>query len=1047
MVGKTSDVGSAEQQERHLNSENHADDGVFGKLRSKLKDTKLHDVKVTLFPNPLRRKKVCNLTKKLQIGAVHLKHRIGKFQNLVNANHRHDEEHEQRTDAKRTKIAEQHRFQSFAPERDGNLIKWYIDGRDYFHAVSVALERAQETIYIADWWLSPELFLRRPPYHHQQWRLDVILKRAAERGVKIYIIVYKEVEHALTCNSQHTKKALASLCPEGTPGHGNINVMRHPDHNVLENASDMTFYWAHHEKFIVIDYDLAFIGGLDLCFGRWDNRQHVLADAHPTGVQNELFPGQDFNNNRIMDFQSVQDWKSNEVSKAEYGRMPWHDVAMGVIGPCVYDIAEHFVLRWNFCKRDKYKRDDRYDWLTLTGRTGKDEDLIGVQRPKHPVGDYLRHPLSPLHTKRGNPKQGRTVQHPDVEGGGEEQLEPLQDESEQFLEEEEDVDEHGYTRDQHRHGHGLQKELKQRGIHGPRFDGQKLVDDSLKPQAQENPHVTGNDPKNEGTVTASGGVAEKSKGYASSKVDDGVVASQGTVHAQLVRSSADWSSGILAEQSIQTAYCQVIRAAQHFVYIENQFFITATGDKQSPVHNLIGAAIVDAVLAAAKENRKFRVIIMMPAIPGFAGDLRDGAAAGTRAIMDYQYKSICRGDESIYGKIKAAGVDPTQYIFCFNLRSYDRLNKTPELKKQEEESGVTYQEVQRAEAEEIMGDAVHASEEVEGGGTAGVRETAKEGGFKGLFNKGRRTSVDIDEKDKVHPEDDNENAEVLAAKRKKFEDKAHPNAESHAKSADSIAKDAMLGEKKPSQEGYPGRNDDGSKDGDDEESEDSRQQELENFVQEELYIHGKVLIVDDRVVLCGSSNINDRSQLGFHDSELTIVMEDTRPLPSKMNGEEYRAGHHAATLRRMLWREHLGLLHAQDLDAENDPNAQPPGDAENDWCQGDEWDQFVEDPLSDELWEMWTKRATTNTKIFRHLFHADPDDNVKNFEDYDRFLGAKGSRKAGHIYDQFQPVEVARQELDKIKGHIVWMPLRFLEEAELAERGLQVNSMTESIYT
>lgn len=36
--------------------------------------------------------------------------------------------------------------------------------------------------------------------------------------------------------------------------------------------------------------------------------------------------------------------KSNELSKAEYGRMPWHDVAMGVIGDCIYDIAEHFVL-------------------------------------------------------------------------------------------------------------------------------------------------------------------------------------------------------------------------------------------------------------------------------------------------------------------------------------------------------------------------------------------------------------------------------------------------------------------------------------------------------------------------------------------------------------------------------------------------------------------------------------------------------------------------------------------------------------------------------
>lgn len=57
----------------------------------------------------------------------------------------------------------------------------------------MALEEAKETIYIADWWLSPELFLRRPPFMAQEWRLDQILKRRAEAGVKIYVIVYKEV--------------------------------------------------------------------------------------------------------------------------------------------------------------------------------------------------------------------------------------------------------------------------------------------------------------------------------------------------------------------------------------------------------------------------------------------------------------------------------------------------------------------------------------------------------------------------------------------------------------------------------------------------------------------------------------------------------------------------------------------------------------------------------------------------------------------------------------------------------------------------------------
>lgn len=201
---------------------------------------------------------------------------------------------------------------------------------------------------------------------------------------------------------------------------------------------------------MVIDYELAFIGGIDLCFGRWDAHQHPLADVHPSNPQEDIFPGQDFNNNRIMDFKSVQQWQENELNKAEYGRMPWHDVSMGVVGDCVYDIAEHFVLRWNFVKRDKYKRAEDVDWITLEGRLDEDEDLVGVQRPKYPCGKYVQHPLTPLNTKpRGK---------------------------------------------------------------------------------------------------------------------------MGSVTAQVVRSSSDWSSGILTEHSIQNAHSEIIRNAQHFVYIENQFF-------------------------------------------------------------------------------------------------------------------------------------------------------------------------------------------------------------------------------------------------------------------------------------------------------------------------------------------------------------------------------------------------------------------------------------------------------------------------------------------
>lgn len=56
-------------------------------------------------------------------------------------------------------------------------------------------------------------------------------------------------------------------CPE------NIKVLRHPDH-----ARAGVLLWAHHEKIVVIDQSLAFLGGIDLCYGRWDNNQHKLTD-------------------------------------------------------------------------------------------------------------------------------------------------------------------------------------------------------------------------------------------------------------------------------------------------------------------------------------------------------------------------------------------------------------------------------------------------------------------------------------------------------------------------------------------------------------------------------------------------------------------------------------------------------------------------------------------------------------------------------------------------------------------------------------------------
>ena len=67
-----------------------------------------------------------------------------------------------------------------------------------------------------------------------------------------------------------------------------------------------------------------------------------------------------------------------------------------------------------------------------------------------------------------------------------------------------------------------------------------------------------------------------------------------------MRSASDWSAGIDdIEQSIQSAMVTAIAEAKHYVYIENQFFITSAGD-QSEVKNSIGTALLQRIVKAFK---------------------------------------------------------------------------------------------------------------------------------------------------------------------------------------------------------------------------------------------------------------------------------------------------------------------------------------------------------------------------------------------------------------------------------------------------------------
>lgn len=815
------------------------------------------------------------------------------------------------------------RYHSFSPQTSGTP-KWYVDGASYFWAVSQALEEARESIYILDWWLSPELYLRRPPARNEQYRLDRMLQAAADRGVQVKIIVYKEVPQALTLNSAHTKHFLEGL-------HPNIKVFRHPDHTPNANdvrteltdslqtlsigtfklstlpkdtlkalygtADDIVLYWAHHEKLLLVDHHVAFMGGLDMCFGRYDTNSHPIADAHPGDLDNIVFPGQDYNNARVYDFESVDRWENNKLDRTKSSRMGWSDISISLTGNIVNSLLVHYTERWNYLYDKKYK--------TRTDRDYKSLEIPGSHAPAArgllPEGEHLFGGL-------------------------------------------------------HRH---FQRHF------------------ALPEQQQEMQGSQSQD------FSQSQGVPNDNK-----------------AHIQLTRSACQWSSGKPTEHSIANAYIDAITNAQHFVYIENQFFITATGDNQKPVENKLGAAMVNRIVRAHQNNEVFHIIVLMPAVPAFAGDLKSDGALGTRAIMEFQYNSISRGGHSIMEAARQQGVDdPGRYISFYNLRNYDRINTSSTMQQAESQSGVQYEAARREF------DDAHNREQ----------------------NSGR-----------------------IGDQYRRYQDAA---SKTNDRSWDTVSACYMDGG--PDLHSVPWY---GSPEG-----------ELDAFVSEELYIHSKVLIADDRLVICGSANLNDRSQLGSHDSEIAVVIEDPTPLRSRMNGQDFTASRFAASLRRQLFRKHLGLLPDQRCD---DPNANwtPVSKDPNHYDWDSPADVVVQDPVSPQFMELWRRTARTNTEVFSKAFHNVPNDAVRTWDDYDNFFsrhfiipGAEakegeehkevdnsGKVEYGHVVrDEFPGgVSELKDWLSRVRGSLVEMPLNFLVDVhEMAKQGLSLNAFTDDLYT
>lgn len=133
--------------------------------------------------------------------------------------------------------------------------------------------------------------------------------------------------------------------------------------------------------------------------------------------------------------------------------------------------------------------------------------------------------------------------------------------------------------------------------------------------------------------------------------------------------------GTLIDNSIQRAYINLIRTAEAFIYIENQYFMGSSynwsKEKDTLSNNLIPKEITEKIVSKIQAGEEFKCYITIPMYPE-----GDPTCSSSQEILYWQHLTM----ESMYRDIAQAltvagsSVPPTHYLnfYCLGTREAER---------------------------------------------------------------------------------------------------------------------------------------------------------------------------------------------------------------------------------------------------------------------------------------------------------------------------------------------------------------------------------------
>src|SRR5438309_2517038 len=182
--------------------------------------------------------------------------------------------------------------------RPGNALTVLIDGGEALHAMVTEIAQARSHVHITGWHLTPIFAMTRG---EQPVVLKELLAEVSAR-IPVRVLIWAGVPVPVMRPWRGDVRKVREELIAGTRIQCALDARERPLH-------------CHHEKTIVIDDRIAFVGGIDLTNfngDRWDTPQHEAR-----------------------------------------GEVGWHDVAARITGPAVQDVADNFAMRWQATTGEK----------------------------------------------------------------------------------------------------------------------------------------------------------------------------------------------------------------------------------------------------------------------------------------------------------------------------------------------------------------------------------------------------------------------------------------------------------------------------------------------------------------------------------------------------------------------------------------------------------------------------------------------------------------------------------------------------------------------